>query len=96
MPIQEREEKRADVRTVDVGVCRDDYLVITKLGEIEYVPYGRAERNDKILYLLRSQHLVEACTLDVQYLAAQRQNGLNAPVATHFSGAAGRIALHDK
>ena len=46
--------------------------------------------------MLGREHFVEAGTLDIEYLAAQRQNRLNAPVAPHFCSAAGAVALDDK
>ena len=54
-----------------------------------------AERDDQRLDVLRAQDLVEARLLDVQDLAAQRQDRLEPPVAALLGGAAGRVALDD-
>ncbi len=42
------------------------------------------------------EHLVQPGLLDVQDLAAQRQDGLGAAVAAHLGAAAGRVALDDE
>ena len=51
------------------------------------------ERGDDRLDLLGAQHLVEARLLDVEDLAAQRQDRLELAVAAHLGGAAGAVAL---
>ena len=47
LPVEERQQQRADVRAVDVGVGHDDDLVVAKLVELELIacryPY-RARR----------------------------------------------------
>ena len=55
----------------------------------------RAEGGDDGLDLLVLEHLVEAGLLDVEHLAAQRQDGLVSPVAALLGGAAGGIALDE-
>ena len=55
-----------------------------------------AERGDQQADLLRREHLVEARLLDVEDLAAQRQDRLVAAVAALLGGAAGGIALDDE
>ena len=54
-----------------------------------------AERDDQRLDVVRAQDLVEPGLLDVQELAAQRQDRLEPPVAALLGGAAGRVALDD-
>ena len=94
LPEEEREQQRADVRAVDVGVRHDDDLVVAQLVRVEVVPPDAgAERRDQRADLLAGQHLVEARPLDVQDLAAQRQHGLIFAVAALLGRAAGRIAL---
>src|SRR5439155_679767 len=51
---------------------------------------------DEHLDLLRGEHLVEAGLLDVEDLAAQRQDRLVAAVAALLRGAARRVALDDE
>ena len=94
---EERQQQRADMRAVDVGVGHDDDLVIAQLVEVEVVaPDAGAERGDQRADLLARQHLVEARALDVEDLAAQRQHRLIFAVAALLGGAAGRIALDDE
>ena len=54
-----------------------------------------AERRDHRLDLVAAEHLVEARLLDVQDLALDRQDRLEAPVAPLLGRAAGRLTLDD-
>ena len=55
----------------------------------------RAERRDHRLDLVAAEHLVEARLLDVQNLALDRQDRLEAPVAALLGRAARRFTLDD-
>src|SRR6202011_5709412 len=55
-----------------------------------------AERLDQGADLGRGQHLVEAGTLDIEDLALQRQDRLEAAVAALLGRAAGAVALNDE
>ena len=81
---------------VDVGVGHDDDAVVAQLREVEVVlADAAAERGDHRADLLAAEHLVEARLLDVQDLALDRQDRLEAPVAALLGAAAGRFALDD-
>src|SRR5262249_61037532 len=82
---------------VDIGVGHDDDLVIAQLVWVELVASDTgAERRDQRADLLGRQHLVKAYGLDVEDLAAQREDGLELAVAALLRAAAGRIALDDE
>ena len=92
--VEEREQQRADVRAVDIGVGHDDDAVITQLRQIEVLGADAgAERGDDGANLRRAQHLVEPGAFDIEDLAAQRQHRLIAPVPRLLGRAAGGIAL---
>ena len=94
---EEGEKQCADVRAVDVGVRHDDDLVVAQLRQIEILlTDAGAERRDDGADLGRGEHLVEPGALDVQDLAAQGQDRLEAPVAPLLGRAAGRITLDEK
>ena len=94
--VEERQQQRADVRAVDVGVGHDDDAVVAQLREVVvFACRCRAERRDQERDLLRREHLVEARLLDVQDLAVERQDRLDLPVAALLGRAAGRLALDD-
>src|ERR1700738_438090 len=95
LPIEEREQKRADMRAIDVGVGHDD-LVIPHLLRIELVTDPRAERRDQCSNFLTREHLVETRALDVENLAAQRQHRLECASAAMFGRAPGAVTLDDK
>src|SRR4029079_17843395 len=72
-----------------------DDLVITQTRDIEGLADARAEGDDERPDLLAAEHLVQTCTLHVEHLAEQRQDGLEASVATLLGRAARGVALHD-
>ena len=87
---EERQDQRADVRAVDVGVRHDDDLVVAELLDGEVVAAdARAEGSDHQADLVGGEHLVEARLLHVENLSLQRKNRLEAPVAALLRGAAG-------
>ena len=81
---------------VDVGVGHQHDLVVPQLGEVEVLADAGAERRDQRLDLLVAQRAVEAGALDVEDLAADRQDRLRARVAPAHRRAAGRVALDDE
>ncbi len=84
------------MRAVHVGIGRQDDLVIAEVSDIEGVADSRAERQDQVLDLFAAEHAVEPGALDVEDLAAQRQDSLSAPVAPLLGRAASRISLDDE
>ena len=84
------------MRAVDVGVGHDDDAVVAKLLDIEVLGAdAAAERRDHRLDLVAAEHLVEPRLLDVQNLALERQDRLEAPIAALLGGPACRLALDD-
>src|SRR5690606_13476928 len=100
LTVEERQQQRTDVRAVDIGVSHNDDLVITELRNIEAAVLAAAdagaERGDQRTDLLAGQHLVHAGALNVQNLAANRQDSLKLAVARLLGGAAGRVTLDDE
>src|SRR5215216_2910104 len=96
LAVEEGEHQRADVGAVHVGVGHDDDLVIARLRDVELLADPGADRRDQRLDLLVRQHLVDAVLLDVDDLAAQRQDRLGVAVAALLGRAAGRVALDDE
>ena len=96
VPVEEREDERADVRAVDVGVGHDDDPVVTQAGDVELVADAGADRGDHRLDLRVREHLVDPVLLAVDDLPAQRQDRLVRAVAAALRRAAGGIALDDE
>ena len=97
LPVEERQQQRADMGAVDVGVRHDDDLVIAQLVDGEFVGADAgAERGDQRADLLGRQHLVHARAFDIEDFAAQRQHGLEFAVAALLGAAAGAVALDDE
>ena len=91
---EEREQQRADVASVHVGVGHQDDLAVAQLGEIEIVlADAGAERGDHGADFFVPQHLVVARFFDVENFSLERKNGLEAPIASLLGGAAGGLTL---
>ena len=84
------------MRAVHVGVRHEDDLVVAGLLEVELLADPGADRRDQRLDLLVGEHLVDAVLLDVDDLAAQRQDRLGVAVAALLGRAAGGVALDDE
>ena len=96
LAVEERQQQRADVRSVHVRVGHDDDPVVAELGDVEVLGADAgAERRDHRLDLVAAEHLVEAGLLDVQDLPLDREDRLEAPVAPLLRRAAGRLTLDD-
>ena len=93
---EQRQGERADVGAVDVGVGQQHDLVVARLGDVELVAHAGADRGDECLDLLVLEDLVDPALLDVEDLAAQRQDRLGAAVPRADRRPAGRVALHDE
>ena len=80
--------------------AHDDDAVIAQLVHIEIIPAhtladAGAQRGDEGEDLVAGEQLLVARLLDVEDLAAQRQDGLELPVTALLGAAAGGVALHD-
>ena len=95
LPVEERQQERADVRAVDVGVGHDHDLVVATLAEIGVGADAGADRGDDAAHLLVGKHLVFPALVGVDDLAAQREDRLVLAVSSPLRRAAGRITLHE-
>ena len=101
LAVEKREEKRADVGAVHVGIRHDDDLVVAGFGGIEaadgFVALADtgAAGGDEGADFLVGQNLVEAGLLGVDEFAAEREDRLETAVAALLGGAAGGVALDD-
>ena len=93
LAVEERQQQRADVRAVHVGVGHDDDLAVAAFGEVHFVADARPDGRDHAADLFVGQHFVFARLVGVDDLAAQRENGLILADAAALGAAAGRIAL---
>ena len=96
LAVEERQQQRADVRAVHVGVGHDDDAVVPELVDVEVLGAdAAAERGDHRLDFVAAEHLVEARLLDVENLALDRQDGLETPVASLLRRSTGRLTFDD-
>src|SRR6185312_13290852 len=78
---EEREQQRANVRSVHVSVCHQDHLAVAQPRRIEiFLADTRAQSRDHGPDLFVAQHLVVAGLFYIQDLALERQNRLETPV----------------
>ena len=94
--VEERQQQDADVRAVDVGIGHDDDAVVTRLIGVEVLADVRADGRDERTDGVAGQGAVQAGTLDVQDLTAQRQDGLRLAVARLLGAATCGIALYNE
>ena len=92
---EEGEQKNADMRAVDIGIRHGDDAVVAQLALVEVIQNAAAEGGDHCLYFRVFKDAVEPHLLDVEDLAAEGQDGLEAPVSARLCGTACRIALDD-
>src|SRR5947209_13824944 len=92
---EESEQQRPDVTPVDVGVGHGDNPVVPDLFDVEVVADPGAHRGDEVADRVRREHPVEPRLLDVEDLAAEREDRLRPAVAAALGGAAGGVALDD-
>src|SRR5438876_974139 len=88
------QEQCADVRTIYVSIGHYQYMVISEFTDIKLLADTSPERGDQVTDLLGGEDLVFAGLLDVEDLAAQRQDRLDAAATSTFRGTTGGIALH--
>ena len=75
---EERQQQRADVAAVDIGIGHDDDLVVAELIDVKLIAQPGAERRDDGRELVVAVDLVGAGFFDVEHLAPERQDGLEA------------------
>ena len=83
------------MRAVDVGICHDEYFVVAQFVFVEFVADAAAEREDDVAYRLAAEDFFESRLFDVEYLSAQRKDGLEFAVAPLLGAAARGVSLDD-
>ena len=94
--IEERQQQRADVGAVNIGVRHHDDLAVAQLlGFERFVDEARANRTDDGLHFLVVEDVLDGRLLDIEDLTAQRQDGLMAHAAL-LGRAACRVTLNQE
>src|SRR5262249_21298701 len=97
LTVEERQQQRPYVTSVNISVSHYDYAVIAQLVDVELVaPDSTSERGDERADLGRGEHLVEACLLDIQDFACQRQDRLSPAVPALLGRSTSRVTLDDE
>src|SRR5256885_2401051 len=78
---EEGQQQRPDVRSIDVGVSHQNYMVISQFIDVKFLADAGTKRGDQVADLLRGEDLVFAGLFDVEDLATQRQDRLEPTVA---------------
>ena len=93
---EEREQKRSDVRAVDVSVGQDRDLAVPGLRQVELVSDSRPDGTDQRLDLEVLQRPVQTGLLDVQDLSPDGEDGLERTVPGLLGRASRGVTLHDE
>ena len=80
MPQEQRAEQRRDVRAIRVGIGEYADLVVAQPREVRRARIDADGRRD-VVHFLRGEHVGGLDLPGVQYLAAQRHDGLERAVA---------------
>jgi len=83
------------MRTVDIGIGHDDYLVIAELRYVEIFTDPGAQRRDNRFEFVVVDHFIDPRLFDVEHFAPQRKDGLPLRIAAFFGRTACGIALND-
>ena len=95
LAVEERQQQRADVRAIHVGIGHDDDAVVTQFIGIKlFLADAGAQRGNQSGDFLAGQHFLETRFFYVENLTLQRQNGLEFTIAALFGRAAGGVTLH--
>ena len=96
MAIKKREQKRANVRTIDIGIGGDDYFVIAELADVKDISNSGTHSHHQIADLLRREHLVQSRTFDVENFATQWKHSLGATIAAGLGRTTCGVSLYDE
>ena len=100
--IEQCHDKCVDVRTIDVGVGHDDYLVITQFFDVcllitlTFNAEAHSDTLDDVHHRLALEYLVPHHLFHVEDLSSQRQDGLCVAVATLFCRTTGGVSLDEE
>ena len=81
--------------TVNIGISHNDNLVIAQTVNIKRLADPDAKRLNHSDNLLVGKHLIETCSLGIQYLASQRKDCLRTVVTAFFCRSRRRVTLDD-
>src|SRR5512134_881813 len=81
--------------TVHVSIGHDDDASIAQTFQFEIVTDARSQRGDQGFDFIAGQDLIEAGTLRIHDLAAQRQDRLEVTIASLLGRATCRITFYD-
>ncbi len=80
--IEESQQQRANMRSVNVGVAHNDDATVAQFGDIEVFVDARTNSRDDILDLIVFQDFVQSHALHIKDFTAQRQDSLEVTVAS--------------
>jgi hypothetical protein len=70
--VEQGKDQRLDVRSVDVRIGRDDDLVVSGFGQVEFIADAAAEGKNDVLDLIALERGRHIRALDVEDFAFER------------------------
>ena len=95
LAVEEREEQRADVRAIDVGIGHDDDAAVAALGEVLIFADADADGGDHAADFFVGENFVFARFVGVDDFAAQGEDRLILAHPATLGRAAGRITFDE-
>ena len=93
---KERQQQRADVLTVNIGIGHANDTVIAELALVQLVANAGTEGGNQGADFGAGEHPIQPRLFHVENLAPQRQDGLELPVSSLFGGTTGGVPLDDE
>src|SRR2546421_8895308 len=91
--VEKSQQQSANMGAINIGIAHNHNATIAQPCNVELLANPHADGRNDIFDLLVFQHLVEARTLHIQDLTAQRQDSLEVAVACLPGGGTPRITL---
>src|SRR5690554_789273 len=96
---EERQNKRSNVTTIDIGITHDNHFVITKFFEIQSLAvffgsdsHPKCRKNIANLFVFK--HFVVHGFFHIQNLTTQRHNCLKGSITSLFCCSTRRVSLN--
>ena len=93
---EECKEKCSDVRTVDIGICHDDDLMISELACVKFITDTCTECHNDRLKLLVGIYLIDTCLLNIEHLTPEREDCLILSLSSLLCRSACGVSLYDE
>ena len=94
--VEEGQEQGSDMGTIHIRICHNDNLIVAELGQVKFVADATAKGGNHGTDFCIGIDAIQPSLLYVEYLAPDRQDGLEPSVTALLGRTAGRITLYNE